>query len=600
MTLSTLNNRVSYAGNGVTTAFSFPNKFLADEDLVVILVSSAGVETVKTLTTHYTVTGEGNDAGGTVTMLTAPAAGETLVIYRDPSQVQEADFEDQDAFPADTLEEGLDLLTMLIQRLDDRIDRAVTLSEGYSDTFDMSLPAELTASMVLGINADGDGFELYDLADEGQIGVPASNGMAAYTGSNTFVGRTITAGAGIAVTNGDGQSGNPTVAVVPTTLVTGQTEDSAPALDDYLLSYDASATAAKKISLANALNLAAEQSLRNFVINGNFDFWQRGTSFAAASDGAYSADRFDYKKATTGAAHTLSQSSDVPTLTESGFQSKYSLLVDCTTADAAVAAGDLVAIRTGLEGYAWAKLQNKACILSFWVKATKTGTYCVAFSNNGSDRSYVAEYTVSAADTWEKKTVALTMNPSGGTNAYEATLGLSIRFTLMAGTTYQTTSGSWQTGNFYATSSQVNACDDTANNFRLSQVILNVGTKAAPFDRSGLSAQGELSLCQRYYEKSYDQANAPGAVNSNGSVWYLRSGSNSVCHVPFKATKRTAPTVTVYSPITGTSAKVRDNSAGADQNSVVIQIGESGFSQNGGLGTDGNIGHFHYTADAEL
>ena len=74
MTVSSTTSKVSYTGNGVTTAFAVPFYFLEAADLQVILRSSAGVETVQALTTNYTVAGAGVSSGGTVTMLTAPAA----------------------------------------------------------------------------------------------------------------------------------------------------------------------------------------------------------------------------------------------------------------------------------------------------------------------------------------------------------------------------------------------------------------------------------------------------------------------------------------------------------------------------------------------
>lgn len=161
MTLSSTQNRVSYAGNGVTTAFSFPYLFLQDADLVVIQrVDSTGVETVKTLTTHYTVTGEGNPGGGTVTMLVAPPTGQTLVIYRDPAITQDLDLVENDPMPAEEIEQRFDKLTMIAQRLEDRASRTVELSDGFSDPFDTTLPALLTADTTLKINATADGFDL--------------------------------------------------------------------------------------------------------------------------------------------------------------------------------------------------------------------------------------------------------------------------------------------------------------------------------------------------------------------------------------------------------------------------------------------------------
>ena len=83
MTISTIEWRIAYNGNDVTTVFAFPYRFLSNNHLFVIEVDAEGTETVKEITTHFTVTGAGDDAGGSVTMLTAPATGVTLVIYRD-------------------------------------------------------------------------------------------------------------------------------------------------------------------------------------------------------------------------------------------------------------------------------------------------------------------------------------------------------------------------------------------------------------------------------------------------------------------------------------------------------------------------------------
>ncbi len=83
MTTSTTANRISYSGNAVTVAFSFPYRFLANGDLTVLLVNDlTQVSVEQVLDTDYTVAGAGDDAGGTVTMTTAPPTGETLVMIR--------------------------------------------------------------------------------------------------------------------------------------------------------------------------------------------------------------------------------------------------------------------------------------------------------------------------------------------------------------------------------------------------------------------------------------------------------------------------------------------------------------------------------------
>lgn len=125
MTVASVATRKQYDGNDVTTDFSFPYKFNADADLVVVLTDSADVDTVQTITTHYTVAGAGNDAGGTVTMLSAPETGETLTIYRLVDVVQETDLSNQGAYFLESLEDALDYLVMVSQQQQEEIDRCV-------------------------------------------------------------------------------------------------------------------------------------------------------------------------------------------------------------------------------------------------------------------------------------------------------------------------------------------------------------------------------------------------------------------------------------------------------------------------------------------
>jgi hypothetical protein len=117
-----------YNGNGATTSFAYGFRILNAAHLRVVLRNAAGVETVQTLTTNYTVAGVG-DATGTITMLVPPATGETLVILRNAPFKQETDLQNQGAFFSETIEEGLDLLTMQTQELNEKLNRAVLMPE---------------------------------------------------------------------------------------------------------------------------------------------------------------------------------------------------------------------------------------------------------------------------------------------------------------------------------------------------------------------------------------------------------------------------------------------------------------------------------------
>ena len=139
MTVASAVSRVSYSGNGSTTAFAVPFYFLENAHLRVILRSSAGVETVQTITTNYTVTGAGNPAGGTVNMIVAPASGETLVILRDVPETQETDYTANDPFPAESHERALDKLTMITQQIGEESGRAIKIPE--TETSNTILPS---------------------------------------------------------------------------------------------------------------------------------------------------------------------------------------------------------------------------------------------------------------------------------------------------------------------------------------------------------------------------------------------------------------------------------------------------------------------------
>lgn len=159
--ITSTTNRVSFSGDGSTTAFSYPHRFTADADLTVILVASNGTETTKTLTTHYTVSGAGGNSGGTVTMLSAPASGETLVIFCSPALTQTTDLVENSSFPADTLETRLDKLTLMVQRQANRLDRAVRLTDGFFSSFTTTLPTDIASQTdcVLVVNSAGTGLD---------------------------------------------------------------------------------------------------------------------------------------------------------------------------------------------------------------------------------------------------------------------------------------------------------------------------------------------------------------------------------------------------------------------------------------------------------
>jgi hypothetical protein len=280
-----------------------------------------------------------------------------------------------------------------------------------------------------------------------------------------------------------------------------------------------------QVQVAN-LNGGPLAGTRNRIINGNFDIAQRGTSFAAIANAAYSLDRWTWGQAGAMVC-TVTQSTDVPNNT---FQSSYK--VDVTTVDSSIAAGDYAFISQKIEGYNVRDLIGTTFTVSFWVKSPKTGVHCVSFSNSGQNRSYIKEYTIAVVNTWEYKTVTVTGGLiTAGTWNWTNGEGLEVGFSLATGSTYQTTSDAWQTGDFLGTANQVNVMDNTANDFFLTGVQLEPGPVATPFERRPIGT--ELALCQRYFHISsvYGWGDAAAAGNTRIGTSY------------FKVEMRTTPTV---------------------------------------------------------
>ena len=159
MTVSSTTVKNSYSGNGSTTEFAYGYKIFADSDLqVIIRVNSTGVETVKTLTTHYTVAGAGDASGGSITFTVGntPATGETVVIRRGVPQTQAIDYIANDPFPAESHEEGLDRATMTIQQMQEELDRSFKVSRTNSITTpEFTEDAATRASKTLGFDSTG-------------------------------------------------------------------------------------------------------------------------------------------------------------------------------------------------------------------------------------------------------------------------------------------------------------------------------------------------------------------------------------------------------------------------------------------------------------
>ena len=267
--------------------------------------------------------------------------------------------------------------------------------------------------------------------------------------------------------------------------------------------------ALSKIDLANMVENQMPQSLiadninfRNIIINGGMDIAQRGTSVSGITSSSY--NTIDRMRTIVGSqgTWTQSQSTDVPT--GQGFAKSFKL--DCTTADASPSASDSLSMQQKIEGQNVQYLKKgtssaESLTCSFWVKSNKTGTYILEIDDADNGRNINKSYTISSANTWEKKTITFPGDTSGALDNDNAT-SLQCKWWLGAGSDF--TSGTLQTSwgstvNANRAVGQVNLADSTSNEWYVTGAQLEAGSVASDFEF--LPVDVNLQRCQRYYHK---------------------------------------------------------------------------------------------------
>jgi hypothetical protein len=352
---------------------------------------------------------------------------------------------------------------------------------------------------------------------------------------------------------------------------------------------------------------AAPVPAENKLMNGAMRISQRGTSFTGlvtSASGQYTLDRWAYLTGVTANTATVTvakNTTDYPS--NSNFYNSLRLTV--TTADTSVASGDIARIGQAIEGVNLQELIGRTFTLSFWVRSSKTGTHCVSFTGTNAaaaGNSYVAEYTISAADTWEFKTITVTdgLQSSFAWRGGTGEAGVTVGFTLMCGSSYQAIVNTWTGGvplrYVTAAGASTNLLDSTSNIFAITGVQLNTGSSTA---FQFLSFEEDLFNCQRYYTKSYSFDVNPGTVTNGGQLRGTASSSNAAFTAVFPAELCKLPTFFVYSPATGTSGVVRAESTSSDVAVTGYDLGtrECSFYQTGSAGTTYATAHWVATAE---
>jgi hypothetical protein len=251
--------------------------------------------------------------------------------------------------------------------------------------------------------------------------------------------------------------------------------------------------------MTNAVTLAqyggVSPSWRNRIINGGMTIDQRnaGASVSFNNSSNFAVDRFK-TYCNVGTGNTVQRSSTAPT----GFSN--SMLFTVGTSGAPGAAEEARFFQS-IEGYnvndlGFGTAYAKTVTVSFWVRSSITGTYALNLRNDAGTRSYVATYSVDAANTWEYKTATIP-GCTDGTWETTTSTGIMLRFDLGSGSNANTTAGAWQNGNYGRTSACVNWIATNGATFYITGVQLEVGTAATQFEFRDYTR--ELQMCQRYY-----------------------------------------------------------------------------------------------------
>jgi hypothetical protein len=318
---------------------------------------------------------------------------------------------------------------------------------------------------------------------------------------------------------------------------------------------------------------ASPYVLKNRIINGDMRIDQRnaGASYNVQG-GEYSVDRWATNATQTSKFSAQQNAGSVTPPTG------YSYYLGLTsTAATTVGASDIFNIAQYIEGFNfadlnWGTANAQTVTISFWVRSSLTGTFGGALTNSGVTRSYPFSYTISAANTWEQKTITITGDTTG--TWVGATNGIGVRtyFSLGTGSTRASTAGAWAAGDYRTATGATNVVSTNGATFYITGVQLEQNTSATPFERRLYGT--ELALCERYYQ-------ILGTVNSAlGFASYMNAGDTAYTTYTYHTVMRATPSG-VYNMQTPTNATV-SFTLGSDSIRHVLTPGSTGRTASAG------------------
>ena len=338
--------------------------------------------------------------------------------------------------------------------------------------------------------------------------------------------------------------------------------------------------AAELANLIGNINAGGGGVNRNLVINGAMEIAQRGTSAVTINSGSatYRLDRFYASGASSAGVFTVEQSTDAPT------DFKNSLKLTVTTADSSIGSTTNYRVNQNIEGQNISSLNYgssdaKTVALSFYVKSSLTGTFGGKLGNSARDRSHPFTYTISSANTWEKKTVTITGDTSGtwlDTNG----IGFELVWSIGAGADRLGTAGTWAGVRYDGASGQTNIIATNSSTWFITGVQLEVGQNPTSFEHINNFGE-ELARCQRYFQKTNAQFHLAGRGTGT---------TTGIATVPLTVPLRASPTTLddkglAFRAYTGSAVDVGDGTvptvasfAETDNTLLLNMVGFDGLS----------------------
>jgi len=467
---------ISYTGNNSTvTSYAVPFVFLENGHLQAIAkVTATGAETAVTLTNH---TGAGDPNGGTVRTAVAVPATSTLNIFRTVPATQTTQYQEGGDFPAASHERALDKLTFISQQNARAVQRSLRVTEGSGEKNEVvAVPNTL-----LGLDSNNQPKALTLSEVKSYLALTGTT-LSVPAGSKTFA-----------------DSGERALAVPDFSGQLGTQRDAAGI-------YIATGTSA-----GNWAFLAPMSGFRNAIINGNFDIWQRGTSFTASE---YGADR--WVNARIGSSSTMSRQAFTLGQTDVPNEPTYFCRMAVTSS---AAVGNYALLQQSIEDAR--TFAGQTVTVSFYAKADSARpitTELVQFFGTGGTPSSAVQAIGTTKTTlstsWQKITVTVSVpSISGKTLGSDNNHSLFLRIWLDAGSDFNTNTA---------------FLGQQSGTFDIAQVQVEAGSVATPFERRPIGS--ELALCQRYFEKM-----TPVQIIATG---------NGFTNLLYKTNKRSIPTLT--------------------------------------------------------